>query len=379
MDDLNVQNAKLEDSQKENFYKQEKSPNTRRDNFSHSSDHRLKGCLWGIGSFFMLVIGTISISVFFVFMLFSSFSKNVKGKTWGIPEGHKNKIKENVILQGSDNAKKIAVIDIEGIIMLQNNDYIPKGAQQTCSFIKNAMQDEKVVAVVLNMNTPGGEITASDEIHNAVMKLKQKKPVITCMRAVAASGGYYIAAGTDYIIANRMTITGSIGVIMNTVNYKELFNKIGLRMEVYKSGEMKDLLNGGRVRTEKEKKLLTELINQNYKEFVKIVAQGRKNLTEKQILESEIGDGRIFLGSEALKLGLVDQLGYFEDALNKAKQLANAPDAKVVRYAPKWGFGEFFFSLKSDISPFGAGLLNGKFKTMKADRFYYLQPSFGTK
>ena len=233
-------------------------------------------------------------------------------------ETKKNKFVEELVEGSHFSSNKVAVIDIKGVILNADGGFYQiANSKMICDQLDQARNDPKVRAVVLRLDTPGGEVTAADMIHHKVMQLKEEDvKVVACMESVAASGGYYIAVASDYIIAHRLTTTGSIGVIIETFNYQSLFNKIGVQAEVYKSGEMKDMLNGARPRTDAEKQLVQNIITEVYDEFVNIVAEGRKskNITAEQIKTTQIGDGRIFSGKKALELGLVDGVGFFEDA-----------------------------------------------------------------
>ena len=204
--------------------------------------------------------------------------------------------------------------------------------------------DDSVRAVILSLNTPGGEVTASDDIHGRILKLKQVKPVVALMNSIAASGGYYVAVACDKIVASRLTLTGSIGVIISTYNYKGLLDKVGIAAEVYKSGEMKDMLNGAKVRSPKEVAVIQELVDDSYSEFVRLVSLGRR-IPEEKIRNTIIGDGRVLHGAKALKLGLVDRLGRMETAIDEAEKLAGVPSGSlnVVRYKRNLSVMELLF------------------------------------
>ena len=255
---------------------------------------------------------------------------------------------EEFLTGNSSAEKKIAVIDITGIILNQRNSYGSSitDSEDICKQIKKAENDKDVCALILNLNTPGGEVTAADDIHNAVtlFRIRTKKPAIALMNSVAASGGYYVAVACDRIVSGRLTMTGSIGVIINTYNYKGLFDKIGVVSEVYKSGEMKDMLNGARPRTPQEIELVQDLVNECYSEFVRLVSIGRR-IPEEKIRNSEIGDGRIIHGKKALEMGLVDEIGRMKEAVAAAEKLSgNHPDSlKAVRYKRNFSFLEILF------------------------------------
>jgi protease-4 len=180
-------------------------------------------------------------------------------------------------------------------------------------------KDETIRAIILRIDSPGGGVGPSQEIYREVMKTRKTKKVIASMGGLAASGGYYIAAATDKIVANPGTITGSIGVIMEFVRLEELFKKLGISLEVIKTGEFKDIGSPHRKLSERDRELLQNLLSDVQGQFVRAVAKGRK-LSEEKV--REIADGRIISGSRAKELGLVDRLGNFRDAVELAKKMS---------------------------------------------------------
>ena len=256
---------------------------------------------------------------------------------------------------------KIAVVSIRGVIVSGDDSFGANTAdpRQICTRIRRAANDPQVKALVISLNTPGGEVAASDEIYAEIRLFRQKsgKPAVAMLNSIAASGGYYIASACNPIVAHKQTLTGSIGVIISAFNYRGLFEKIGLQSEVYTSGKMKDMLNGARARTPEEIQLVRKLIGNTYEEFVRIVAESRKIPAEK-IKNSEIGDGRIFDGIQAKELGLVDSLGYFRDAVRIAAEKAKLkPDSyTVIGYKEPFSFSRLFSVLSARSS--GAVPLN---------------------
>jgi protease IV len=245
---------------------------------------------------------------------------------------------------GRGVSDRIAVIVLRGLI----SSSIPGNATENMVddlrlALQQARDDDRVKGVVLEVDSPGGEVTASDIIYNAVVKTRARKPVVVYMDSLAASGGYYVSCGGKYLIANDTTITGSIGVIIQTLNYEQLFNKVGLAAIVFKSGKFKDLLNGARPMTDEEKAFVQSFVMKTYDKFLGIVAKER-NLPADG-LRNSIADGRILSGKEALEHKLIDGVGQIEDAYAKAKQLSGAPEAAVVRYAPPFSLGRFFRAL----------------------------------
>jgi protease-4 len=245
---------------------------------------------------------------------------------------------EEQFVDGNPHAKdKIAVIALAGIISSSPEGSVSEDGMvgEIRDQLLQAMEDKKVKAIILRINSPGGEVVASDAIYQAVAKARDEKPVIAIIETMGASGAYYAAMGTSHVIAHDLSITGSIGVIMQSFTFGgyegSLMGKVGVKSYTFKSGRYKDLLNPTREATEEEKQLINEMIMEVYDKFVGIVAAERDIDVEK--LRTGLADGRIFSGKQALANGLVDELGYFEDAIERAKTLAKIDDAKVIRYA----------------------------------------------
>jgi len=193
-----------------------------------------------------------------------------------------------------------------------------------------------VKAIILRIDSPGGGVGPSQEIYREIQKIRssKRKKIITSMGSVAASGGYYVASASDLIIANPGTITGSIGVLMEFTNIEELFKKIGIKGVVLKSGEHKDIGSPFREMTPEEKKLIQSVIDNVHQQFIQAVMEGR-NLERSKVIE--VADGRILTGEQAKKLGLVDQLGNLQDAIDTAARMAGIEGKPVVLY-PKRKF-----------------------------------------
>ena len=216
-------------------------------------------------------------------------------------------------------SQRIGVVPIEGAIV---------DSRSILTQLVEFKKDDGIKAIILRIDSPGGGVGASQEIYQEVRKTSGTKPIIVSLGGVAASGGYYIAAAGDEIVANPGTITGSIGVIMEFVQVRELIEKIGVGLEVIKSGEFKDTGSPHRQLTEKERDLLSVLIDDIQEQFVHAVAEGR-GLSVEEV--REIADGRILSGAMAKELGLVDRLGNFLDAVALAKDLTGIKgDVKLV-------------------------------------------------
>lgn len=235
-----------------------------------------------------------------------------------------------------DTASRIVQIDVTGIIA---NDSLFGGESvvtRTKRALQQALDDRRVKAIVLRIDSPGGEVTASDTIYHAVKQASAQKPVIACMDSMAASGGYYIACGARKIVANENTWTGSIGVIVQTLGYHGLLEKAGLEMRVFRSGVFKDSLGGHRPMTAEEQKYIQDLVGQTYDRFTNIVAGARGIPVDE--LRNGVADGRIVSGADAVKLKLVDRTGYLEDAWQLAREEAGLTDAPVIQYSPAESF-----------------------------------------
>ena len=215
---------------------------------------------------------------------------------------------------------KIAIVEIKGIIT-QSTEIIEEMRQYA--------DDEAVKAVILRIDSPGGGVGPSQEIHREVVKLKTKKKVLASMGSVAASGGYYIACASDLIVANPGTITGSIGVVMEFTNLEELLKKIGVKGVVLKGGEHKDIGSPFREMTPGEKRIMQDVIDNVHQQFIKAVAEGRKMDQAKVV---PVADGRIFTGEQAKQFGLVDEMGNLEDTVDMAARLVKIDGRPTVIY-----------------------------------------------
>ncbi|HOJ51824.1 MAG TPA: signal peptide peptidase SppA [Syntrophales bacterium] len=249
---------------------------------------------------------------------------------------------------------QVGVVLIEGILA-DSRDVLEQ--------IKYFEEAEKIKAVVVRINSPGGGVVPSEEIYQAVRELRKKKKVVASMGAVAASGGYLVACGAERIMANPGTITGSISALMHFANIEELLKKVGVKSQVVKSGKFKDMGSPLREMTTEEKELLQLVVDDIFDHFLDIIVKERKIPKEKL---KEMADGRIFTGRQAKALGLVDELGGLDEAVKLAAQSAGLKEKPETIYAPKkkvtlWEFllRESFSSVTSEIlkkEPFQTGL-----------------------
>jgi protease IV len=282
---------------------------------------------------------------------------------------------EVLVKDGVTPGQKIAVIPLEGIIAHHQSGAL--GDDMVQGF-KNALEqaraDAQVKAVVISVDSPGGEITASDVLYNSLKEFSREKPSVIYLNSIGASGAYYAACGANYIMCNATTFTGSIGVIISTLNYRTLFGKVGLESVVFKSGKFKDMLSGAREMTPEEKAYVEGLVMQSYDRFVGIVAQSR-NLDE-QSLRLGVADGRILSGTDAFAAKLVNQLGYVEDAFAKARELGGAPGARIVRYKRPLTLGNFLRMFNETKAPsITVDFLEG-IPRLEPGRIYLLPPFF---
>ena len=275
---------------------------------------------------------------------------------------------------GRGSADKIAVITMRGLISsLLPGTVSDSMVDDMRAGLQQARDDTHVKAIVLEVDSPGGEVTASDAIYSALIKTRARKPVVVYMDSLAASGGYYVSCGGKYLMASETTITGSIGVIIQTLNYEQLFNKVGLASVIFKSGKFKDMLNGARPITPEERELVQSFIMKTYDKFLGIVAKER-NLPA-DLLRNTIADGRILSGKDAFDNKLIDGLGELDDAFAKAKQLGNAPEAKVVKYGPPFSLSRFLRIFGEADSKIELQLPKQLIPQLESGRAYFL-PSY---
>ena len=250
-----------------------------------------------------------------------------------------------------ESQPKVGLIRIEGTI----TDYL-----DTVSIISEATKDESIKAVVIDVDSPGGAVGASQEIYRTIEKSREKKPVIVSMGNVAASGGYYISAPANVIYANPGTITGSIGVIIQHVDVSEILNKFGVKVNTIKSGANKDILYPTKPLLPEQKALLEKTVMDVYDQFLDAIVRYRP--IKKDVLKS-YADGRVFSGNEAKALGLVDKIGNIQDAISEAKKLGKLEeDAPVIELKPK--------------KPLLDELMNSKFGMEKVRSGIYYMMSF---
>ncbi|MCE4051168.1 signal peptide peptidase SppA [Bacillus sp. Au-Bac7] len=258
-------------------------------------------------------------------------------------------------LESGDEFNKIAVLEVDGTIqdtgdtqsILSSAGYNHKAFMKKLDKVKD---DSDVKGIILRVNSPGGGVVESAEIHDKIVEIQEetKKPVYVSMGSMGASGGYYISAPADKIYASQETMTGSLGVIMSGYNFEGLAEKYGVEFVTIKSGPYKDIMSSTREMTDEERDILQTMINNSYDGFVKVISEGR-GIKEDKV--REIADGRIYDGRQAKDLNLIDDFGYLDDVIAAMKADYKWNDAMVVSYSDSGSLASMFgMSAKSLLS-----------------------------
>ena len=297
------------------------------------------------------------------------------------------------VIEHNHSANKILVIPVEGMI---SSEMFDATGYNLVEYIRDQLElaenDDQVKAVVLKVNSPGGEVLASDEIYQALAEFQKSssKPVVASMGSLAASGGYYVSAPCQWIVANELTITGSIGVIIQTFNFRSLMEKVGVRPEVYKSGKFKDMLSGMKREneiTDEERAMVQRMVNDTFGRFKEVVAEGRdaanraneSNSDKGRKLKSDwadLADGRVLSGREAFEAGLVDELGNFSTAVKRAQKLANISNANLIQYQQQFDLSSLFRMFGKAEKTKVQVDIGIDIPKLKAGCLYFLSPTF---
>lgn len=286
----------------------------------------------------------LAVSIF-VNTLSSAFSTDWTAMMEEFASVSSSEFYETVIEEGNMN-ERVALLTVNGVIqdtgstgsLFATETY---NHQFFLEQLEQAKTDESVKAIVLQVNSPGGGVVESAQIYKEIREIQEEagKPVYVSMGSMAASGGYYISASADKIFVNKETITGSIGVIMQSVNYGKLAEKYGVEFVTIKSGPFKDIMSPSREMTEEERELLQVMLNDSYEDFVDIIEQGR-NMTEAEV--KKVADGRIVNGRQAVEAGLADEIGFIEDVVQAIKTDNDLEDAEVFEYGYSPSFSSLF-------------------------------------
>lgn len=281
---------------------------------------------WGI----FITLSVLSNIVLFIMLILVSVAA-----VFGA--GYRDILVEQVIRKGPKSTK-IAIITVQGLIDDENSRYVSEQ-------LKSAWNDERVKAMIIRIDSPGGTVSASDRIYDQIKKYRDqtKKPAIAFMQGLAASGGYYTAVACENIIAEPTTITGSIGVIWNYFVLQELLEeKLGILPVVIKSGEKKDWPSPFQPPTEEQRQYMQDKVTYAYERFVQVVANGRPSLEIDDV--KRLADGSIYHAQEAQDENLIDQIGYLDEAIELVKSLAKVEKAQVVEYHRPFSLTEFLSS-----------------------------------
>ena len=237
-------------------------------------------------------------------------------------------------LSGTGEAK-VLLMELSGTINDLDDDGLIERPNQVAHLkeeLTKAADDPMVRAIVLRINSPGGTVTASDILYHEIRTFRERRkiPVVASIMDVGASGGYYVAMAADTVVAHPSSVTGSLGVIMLTLNAQGLMEKIGLEAKAVVSGPRKDMGSPFRAMTDEERTIFQGLIDAFYQRFLGVIKDGRPNLSAETI--RKLADGRVYSGEQAKALGLIDGVGYLDDAISLAKEKAGVGDARIVRY-----------------------------------------------
>ena len=274
---------------------------------------------------------------------------------------------------------KIAVIDVDGLLInKRKHGWLREGDNPVSLFVEKldkAASDRRVKAVVLRLNSPGGTVAASDIMHHSLREFKRKtgKPVVACILGVGCSGAYYLACGSDGILAQPGSVTGSIGTIMQTFSFAGTMEKIGVKAVAIKSGELKDLGSPLHDLRAEERKVLEGIISQFFEQFLTVVQEGRKKIGERKL--RGLADGRVFTAKEALQENLIDRIGYPADGIKWAKEIAGIEKARVVMYHRPLGHKANVYSSATSVEGAVGALINVELPdwlTSNGAQFLYL-------
>jgi protease-4 len=279
---------------------------------------------------------------------------------------------EEVSIKEGRVKDKVLILEVDGIITAASRGGLLTRYESPVASLKDRLRkaktDKRIKAIVLRVNSPGGAVTASDIMYEELKRFRKDSgiPIVACFMDVAASGGYYIAMSADKIVCHPTCLTGSIGVIAQLATIDKMLEKLGIEPVTIKSGKHKDIGTPFRVPTDEEKGIMQKLVVSMYSRFVDTVAEGRKVSRERVL---EIADGRVYDAAEAKELGLVDHVGYLEDAIAIAEQLGGTRDAEVVMYQRP---GDYKSNIYSAEARSWDSILADRLMENLGARFYYL-------
>jgi protease-4 len=286
-----------------------------------------------------------------------------------------------VTLRGEKGQPKVVQVPLRGFITTSSMGDDSTPAPLFRARLEKAREDDKVRAVLLSVNSGGGGVTASDIMHQELTEYRKKTgdPVVACFQSVAASGAYYVSAGADEIVAHPTAVTGSIGVMMALYDATGLMDKLGVKSNPVVSGKFKDMgspfVEQSKEQEEAEREVFQNLVDGMYRRFVDIVAEGR-GMKPKEV--EKIADGRVFTSKKAKELGLVDSIGYRDDAISRLKKKTGAKNVHLVRYERVLSFSELVARVASGPT-LDLGLSGGRSRLQPGQPMYLWQPPAGKK
>lgn len=308
------------------------------------------------------------------------------------PVSSSQSLREDVVEEGRGfGGGKIAIIEVEGMLAnVRTGGLLQAGENQLSLFtqaLEKAEKDEDVKAIVLRVNSPGGTVTTADTMYEQVRRFKEKthKPVIAAMQEVAASGAYYVCCAADKIVAHPTSIVGSIGVIFSNFDLTDGLGKLGIQSRAIHTGTLKEMGSPFKHETELEKSVMLEMVNEYYLRFTAVVKKNRPNVKEIPPAPpamtpadyAGIFSGRVWSGSRAMELGLVDQTGLLSDAIDLARVAAKSPHAKAIMYKRPYGYGGSIYAESPTPAPQANVLqlnLPGAQSILPAGFYYLWQP-----
>ncbi len=332
----------------------------------------------------ILVATTIGFALlsFILLIMVGVLASSVGAGLGAVPAGGKHNFIEGTISGDPGSNRKVLIVPIQGIIMDASRSGMmrssPGMVSTIISMLDAARMDANIEAVILRIDSPGGGITASDILYHEIASFREETgiPVLALFDGVAASGGYYVAAAAERIISHPTTMTGSIGVVLQLLGVEGLLQKVGIESRTIKSGDFKDIGSSYRPMQEEERKMLQAIIDEYHGIFVTVVQKGfklrGKNITRKQL--EKLCDGRVFTGRQAMKLGFVDAIGYFDDAVSAAAKKAGIPlaDVHVVTYMRRPGLIEALLTNAATPRPQSVKVEIAGMPKIDSPRFMYL-------
>lgn len=293
------------------------------------------------------------------------------------PVADTSELKTTVVEEGK-GSEKIAIVEVEGMLMDERSGGLLQASENPLSLfvqeLNQAADDDDVKAIVLRVNSPGGSVTTSDTMYDALLRFKAKthKPVIASAQELDASGAYYVSCAADKLIVNPTSIVGSIGVIFESFDFQDTLDKLGVRTDAVKSAPLKDMGSPYRHLTPEAREVMQGMVDEYFARFKDIVSKARGISPDSRNF-AMMTDGRVFSGERAVELGLADQTGRLNDAIDLARQLVGAPRAEVIMYKRPYGYSGSIYAEMPLPEPTSHDMnLKLPMSNWLPDGFYYL-------